>query len=73
MRIVESAATRLQPFVQRTEASSARQGSDVSREERMQLLSKRLPSPISGTERNTYSERAQLLSVSGTPQQSWVA
>jgi hypothetical protein len=68
MRIAENATSPLP----RTTVPG-RQVSHVSREERMQLLTKRIPSLKSEPAPNTYSERAQLLSASKTPQKSWVA
>jgi len=72
MRIADSASFKFQQSVQRSATPPARQASDVSREERMQLLTNRPHSQISIVESATYGERAQLLSVSGTPRQLWV-
>jgi hypothetical protein len=72
MRIAETATTQLQQYVQRKTATPVRQVSNVSREERMQLLAHRMPARSSGTAPDTYGERAHLLSVSGTSQQSWI-
>jgi hypothetical protein len=73
MRITETVRTPLPPFAQRPATSPDRQTSDVSREERMQLLTERMQSQKSTAAAGTYSERAQLLSVSGSSQHSWVA
>jgi hypothetical protein len=73
MRITETAMTYVQQVMQRPPASHRNPASDVSREERLQLLSERMKSQKTGISPNTYSERAQLLSASGPSQHSWVA
>ena len=73
MRIAETTRTQFQQFVQPSAASRGRQASDVSREERVQLLTKKTPSHNIGSAPATYSERAQLLSVSTAARQTWVA
>jgi len=73
MQIAETFRMTQQQFPQRTTASLNRQTSDVSREERLQLLTERMQSRNTGIAADTYSERAQLLSVSGSSQHSWVA
>ena len=73
MQIAETTRMPLQPMRQRTNVSQSRQATDVSREERLQLLTERMQSRKTGIASDTYSERAQLLSLSGSFQNSWVA
>jgi hypothetical protein len=73
MQIAETARIPLQQFPQRAHVSQSRQTSDVSREERLQLLNERMQSRKTGVAADTYSERAQLLSGAGSFNNSWIA
>lgn len=73
MRIAESARVPLQQYIKPGSIADERRMSDVSREERQHLLTGIMQSRATGTVSSTYSERAQLLSVAGSPKNSWVA
>lgn len=73
MRIAETARIPLPQPMQRTSVSNSTQVSDVSREERMQLLTEKMRSRTAGAAADTYSERAQLLSGVGSTRNSWIA